>query len=155
MKPRKLTKRQREREQQEREKWAERLARIERHEKLLADGYTLIRGHDREHPAHSAEFVVRIDALARYIGCGNYEPNSSHGGRRKRASRLWHKAFGNYWMMLHDPDWWQANTGQYAIVFPADVPPPPTTVPAPVYVKDGSILSHEPFDGVQLYGVDI
>ena len=144
MKPRKLTKRQREREQQEREKWAERLARIERHEKLLADGYVLIRGRAREHPAHSVELPAgRPSALhrSRQLRTELQPRRQAQAGSAVVATGVWKLCDD----VPHEPDWWQANTGQYAIVFPADAPPPPTTVPAPVYVKDGSVLPYEPF----------
>ena len=144
---RKLTKHQREREQRRIEELCEREARRKRHEQLLAAGYTVVRANERHHPAHSAEFVERIDALARYLGFGNYEPTSSHKGRRKRARRLWQHAYSNFQAMLREPDWWRSHaSNQYPLVFPPDAPPLSAEAPRPVYVKDGEVLPYEPFN---------
>jgi hypothetical protein len=101
---RKLTKRHCKTEERRIEELCEREARRKRHEPA-ADGYTLVRANERCHPAHSAELVERIDALARYLGMGSYEPTSSRKGCRKRAHRLWKRAYGNYEAMLREPDW--------------------------------------------------
>lgn len=138
--PRKLTKRQREREERYQQELREREDRRKRHDQLLADGYALLRANERHHPAHTAELVERIDALARYLGIGNYEPTSSHKAKRKRARRLWKQAYSNFQAMLREPDWWKANArNQWPIVFAPDAAPPPTTAPEPVYVKDGAV----------------
>jgi hypothetical protein len=65
--------------------------------------YELVRANERHHPAHSAELVERIDALARYLGMGNYEPAASHKGKLKRARRLWKAAYSNFQAMIRDP----------------------------------------------------
>ena len=53
----------------------------------------IVYAFEREHPAHSAELVERIDALASYLGFGNYDPSSPDKRRRKRARRLWTEAY--------------------------------------------------------------
>ena len=93
---RKLTKRQREQEERRIAEFCEREERRKRHKRLLADGYEFVRANERHHPAHSAELVERIDALARSLGMGNYEPTSSHRAKLKRARRLWKAAYSNY-----------------------------------------------------------
>ena len=109
----KLTKSERERKRRERDEfWEQSPARRERHEKLLADGYVLIKGDQREHPAHSEEFVARINALALYIGRGNYNPHTTDRRKLKRAQRLWNRAFSNYYLMTRDPTWWQSERKQ-------------------------------------------
>ena len=134
--------------------WEQRPARRERHEKLLADGYVLIKGDQREHPAHSEEFVARINALALYIGRGNYNPHTNDRRKLKRAQRLWNRAFSNYYLMTRDPTWWQTNaSNQYSLVFPEGAEPPPATVPYPVYIKDGAMLAYQPFEGSGIYGI--
>ena len=67
----KLTKRQLEIRRREEEEHLETLARTERHSRLLEDGYVLEKANERQHPAHSDTLVMRIDALARYLGRGN------------------------------------------------------------------------------------
>lgn len=145
--PRKLTKRQQGREERYQQELREREARRQRHEHLIADGYELVRAGERHHPAHSAELVERIDALARYLGMGNYAPTSSHKGKLKRARRLWKAAYSNYEAMLREPGWWRTNAkNQWPIVIPPDAAPLPATAPEPVYVKDGAAtLPYEPF----------
>ncbi len=143
---RKFTKRQREQEERHIAELCERAARRERHEQLIADGYELVRANERHHPAHSAELIDRLDALASYLGFGNYHPASEHKARRKRAWRLWQEAHRNYLAMLRDADWWKANArNQWPIVFPPDAAPLPNTVPEPVYVKGGVTLPYLPF----------
>jgi hypothetical protein len=145
--PRKLTKRQRERHERELEELRERAARRERHEQLLSDSHVLVRTNDRHHPAHSAELVVRIDALAAYLGFGNYQPASDHKGRRKRALRLWRQAYSNFEAMLREPEWWRAHArNQYPIVFPPNAAPLPAAAPDPVYVKNGATLPYKRFE---------
>jgi hypothetical protein len=142
----KPTKRQLETTRREDEAFRERLRRERRHLELLERGYVLVKGSEREHPAHSDDLVQRIDALASYLGRGNYEPASSHQGRLKRARRLWKRGHSNYQAMLKEPVWWRANArNQYPIVFPPDAPPLPVLVPDPVYVKNGSSLPYLPF----------
>jgi hypothetical protein len=144
---RKLTKRQREREECRIEELCEREARRKRRDQLLAAGYTIVRANERHHPAHSAELVERSDALARYLGFGNYEPTSSHKGRRKRARRLWQHAYSNFQAMLREPDWWRSHArNQYPLVFPPDAVPLIAAAPEPVYVKDGEVLPYEPHE---------
>jgi hypothetical protein len=145
--PRQLTKRQREREERRIAELCEREARGKRHEQLLAEGYELVRANERHHPAHPAELVERIDALARYLGMGTYEPTASHKGKLKRARRLWRAAYSNFQAMIREPEWWRANArNQWPIVFPPDAAPLPATAPEPVYVKDGvATLPYEPF----------
>ncbi len=144
--PRKLTKRQREQEERRIAELEERDARWKRHEQLLADGYMLVKANERHHPAHSAELVERLDALARYLGFGNYEPTSSHKGKLKRARRLWQQAHSNFQAMLREPDWWRENArNQWPIVFPRDAAALPVTPPDPIYVKDGTTLPYKPF----------
>ena len=144
---RKFTKRQLEIRRREEEEHLERLARAEQQSQLLDDGYVLVKANEREHPAHSDTVVKRIDALARYLGRDNYEPSSSHKGKRKRARRLWKSAYSNYQAMLREPDWWRVNAhNQWPIMFPPDDAPLPAAAPDPVYVKDGAILPYKPFN---------
>jgi hypothetical protein len=94
----------------------------------LDDGHVLVRSNEREHPGHSEILRERLDALARYLGHGNYEPSSKDARRLRRARRLWARAYSNYCAMLSDPVWWRTNArNQYPIVFPADDIPPHTT----------------------------
>lgn len=144
--PRKLNKRQREQEECRIAELCEREARMKRHEQLLAEGYELIRPNERHHPAHPAELVERIDALANYLGFGNCQPTSEHKGRRKQARRLWQQAYSNFQAMLREPEWWRANAKkQWPIVYPPDAAPLPASAPDPVYVKNGSVLPYQPF----------
>ena len=106
----------------------------------------LVQANERHHPAHSAELVERIDALASYLGMGNYQPTSSHKEKLKRARRLWKHAYSNFQAMLREPEWWRANARkQWPIVFPPDAAPLPSKAPAPVYVKGASVLAYPPF----------
>jgi hypothetical protein len=144
---RKLTKRQREQEERRIAEWCEREARRKRHEQLLADGYELVRANERHHPTHTVELVERIDALAAYLGFGNYQPTSEHKGRRKRARRLWQRAYSNFQAMIREPDWWRAKAkNQWPLIFPADASPLPAEAPDPVYVKDGAALPYMPME---------
>lgn len=145
---RKPTRRQLENRIRELEAFCERQDRKYRHTELLANGYVLVKANEREHPAHTAEVLERIDALARYLGRGNYEPTSSHKGKLKRARRLWTEAWSNFQAMLREPDWWRANANnQWPIIFPADAQPLPAEAPEPVYVKDGAAaLPYMPFE---------
>jgi hypothetical protein len=144
---RKPTKRQLEIERREQEERCERKARETQHLQLLELGYVLVKGNEREHPAHSEELVKRIDALACYLGHGNYEPTSSHRGTLKRARRLWARGYSNFQEMLKEPEWWRVNArNQYPIIFPPDAAPlPASVVPDPVYVNGGSVLPYQPF----------
>lgn len=109
-------------------------------------GYVLVKGNEREHPAHSKELVKRIDALARYLGHGNYEPTARDLRKLKRARRLWTRGYSNFREMLKQPEWWRTNARkQYPIIFPPDAAPlPASVVPDPVYVNGGSVLPYQP-----------
>ena len=112
----------------------------------LDDGYVLVRPNEREHPGHSEILRERLDALARYLGHGNYEPSSRDARRLKRARRLWAHAYSNYRAMLSDPVWWRVHArNQYPIVFPPDTAPMPASIPDPFYVTDRSVLPYPPF----------
>lgn len=143
----KPTRRQMERRIAEFEELEQRDERRRRHKSLLAEGYVLVKADQRGHPAHSAALIERIDALAHYIGHGNFEPSSSHKGKLKRAHRLWKQAWENYEAMLREPDWWRVNAkNQRPLVFPPNTEPLPATVPEPVYVKDGATLPYMPLE---------
>ena len=75
---------------------------------------------ERRHPAHDATVLARVDALARYLNWGKYDPT----GEGKRAKACWAKAYDRFRRMQKDPGWWQQSCHrQFAIANPEGVIP--------------------------------
>jgi len=80
----------------------------------------VIYGFDRRHPAHDASVLARVDALARYLNWGKYDPTAEE----KRAKACWAKAYDRFKRMQKDPGWWQLSCPrQFAIANPEGVIP--------------------------------
>jgi hypothetical protein len=80
----------------------------------------VIYAFDRRHPAHDASVLTRVDALARYLNWGKYDPT----GEGKRARACWAKAYDKFRRMQKDPGWWQQSCPrQFAIASPEGVIP--------------------------------
>ena len=75
---------------------------------------------ERCHPAHDAIVLARVDALARYLNWGKYDPT----GEGKRAKKCWAKAFDRFRRMQKDPGWWQVSCPrQFVIANPEGILP--------------------------------
>jgi hypothetical protein len=80
----------------------------------------VIYAFDRRHPAHDASVLARVDALARYLNWGKYNPT----GEGKRAKQCWADAYGRFVRMQKDPGWWQMSCPrQFAIANPDGIIP--------------------------------
>ena len=80
----------------------------------------MIYAFDRRHPAHDATVLARVDALARYLNWGKYDPT----GEGKRAKACWAKAYDRFRRMQKDPGWWQQSCPkQFVIANPEGVIP--------------------------------
>jgi hypothetical protein len=70
---------------------------------------------ERCHPGHSTTVLARVDALARYLNRGKYDPT----GEGVRPRKCWAKAYDRFRRIQRSPGWWQLFCpGQFAIANP-------------------------------------
>jgi hypothetical protein len=139
---------------------------------LKADGFELLHATRRNHPAHSAALLKRVDKLASNITVTDpksgvwsrlylspkeawkqlTERHSDWPEGMRAFQLIWAQAYNEFQELRRDELYWRG-TSRYNAVFPQDGPSASEFArPKPIFFKDGSEIAMSVADGfVKLY----